>query len=223
MFSYYGGKSKVIDLYHVPKYGKIIEPFAGSARYALKYWDRDVLLVDKYDVIVKLWQWLQKCSVSDIMGLPDVRTGQSLDDFNLSQEEKWLIGFCINRGSAQPKKTAKEFNSWGENRKYISDQLFKIRDWTIRAGDYTEVGNEAATYFVDPPYQFGGEWYVEGNGNMDYAALAQWCETRNGQVIVCENTKARWLPFSPLKGMGGQLHKTTEAVWYNDVQQLSMF
>ena len=52
MFSYYGSKSKVVDLYPRPKFDKIIEPFAGSARYALKYFDRDVLLVDKYEVIV---------------------------------------------------------------------------------------------------------------------------------------------------------------------------
>ncbi len=54
MFSYYGSKSKVVDLYPSPKFGKIIEPFAGSARYSLKYFDRDVLLVDKWEVIIKI-------------------------------------------------------------------------------------------------------------------------------------------------------------------------
>ena len=55
MWSYYGSKSKVVDLYPPPKFDKIIEPFAGSARYALKWFDRDILLVDKYPVIVDLW------------------------------------------------------------------------------------------------------------------------------------------------------------------------
>ena len=50
MWSYYGGKSKVVDYYPTPKQSKIIEPFAGSARYALKWFDRDVLLVDKFDI-----------------------------------------------------------------------------------------------------------------------------------------------------------------------------
>lgn len=54
MFSYYGSKSKVVDLYPSPKFGKIIEPFAGSARYSLKYFDRDVLLVDK-DVFILVY------------------------------------------------------------------------------------------------------------------------------------------------------------------------
>ena len=68
MWSYYGAKTNVIDHYPPPKCDKIIEPFAGTARYALKYFDREVLLVDKYDVIVKIWKWLQLCSPSDIYG-----------------------------------------------------------------------------------------------------------------------------------------------------------
>jgi len=63
MWSYYGSKSKVVDLYPPPKQDKIIEPFAGSARYALKWFDRDILLVDKYPVIVDFMELLKasKC------------------------------------------------------------------------------------------------------------------------------------------------------------------
>ena len=92
MFSYYGSKSKVVDLYPSPKFGKIIEPFAGSARYSLKYFDREVILVDKYPVIVDLWKWLQQTSESDIMGLPNLENGQSLDNFDLPKGAKYLIG-----------------------------------------------------------------------------------------------------------------------------------
>jgi hypothetical protein len=60
MFSYYGSKSKIVDYYPPPKYKRIIEPFAGSARYSLKYWQNDVLLVDKYPVIVEVWNYLLK-------------------------------------------------------------------------------------------------------------------------------------------------------------------
>jgi site-specific DNA-adenine methylase len=37
MFSYYGSKSKIIDHYPAPKFNKIIEPFAGSARYLASF------------------------------------------------------------------------------------------------------------------------------------------------------------------------------------------
>ena len=57
MFSYYGSKSKIVDYYPPPKYGKIIEPFAGSARYSLRFWQKDVLLVDKYPVIIEVWNY----------------------------------------------------------------------------------------------------------------------------------------------------------------------
>ncbi len=33
------------------------------------YWDRDVILIEKYDVICNLWKWLQKCSKSDILSI----------------------------------------------------------------------------------------------------------------------------------------------------------
>ena len=110
MFSYYGSKSKIVDYYPPPKHKMIIEPFAGSARYSLKYWQNDVLLVDKYPVIVSIWEYLINATKADILNLPDIVTGQNVDDFDITQVEKWLIGFCINGGSASPKKTAKDYN-----------------------------------------------------------------------------------------------------------------
>jgi len=70
MFSYYGSKSKIVDYYPPPKHKRIIEPFAGSARYSLKYWQNDVLLVDKYPVIIEVWNYLKNASVNDILKLP---------------------------------------------------------------------------------------------------------------------------------------------------------
>jgi hypothetical protein len=32
---------------------------------------------------------------------------------------------------------------------------------------------------------------------IDFRALAKWCRARQGQVIVCENSDALWLPFRP--------------------------
>jgi len=43
MWSYYGSKKSIIDKYPPPKYGKIIEPFAGVASYSMKYWDRVIV------------------------------------------------------------------------------------------------------------------------------------------------------------------------------------
>jgi len=228
MFSYYGSKSKVVDLYPSPKFGKIIEPFAGSARYSLKYFDREVVLVDKYPVIVDLWKWLQQASEADIMSLPNLENGQSLDNYDLPKEAKYLIGFCINGGSAQPKKTVKDFSNWNEQKRVIAKSLYKIKHWVIRLGSHDEIENTEATWFIDPPYQFGGEWYVKNNKSINFDDLGKWCQSRSGQVIVCENTKANWLPFYAMREMSGAYTKTTEAIWSNyrhDFQavQSSMF
>ena len=122
MFSYYGSKSKIINKYPAPLHDKIIEPFAGSARYALKYFERDITLVDKYPVIIQIWKYLKQASKQDILKLPDVNQGDDIRTMGLSIEERYLIGFCINAGSNTPKNigqnnTTKGFNHWNKVRK----------------------------------------------------------------------------------------------------------
>jgi 16S rRNA G966 N2-methylase RsmD len=70
-----------------------------------------------------------------------------------------------------------------------------------------------ATWFIDPPYQYGGEHYMINS--IDYNRLAEFCQSRKGQIIVCENTKAGWLPFKPLISTYGQSHDSKEAIWLN--------
>lgn len=223
MWSYYGSKSKVVHRYPAPKFDKIIEPFAGSARYALKYFDRDILLVDKWDVVVKIWHYLQQASPADIMGLPEPKYKESIEGYNLSEGERLLMGFMVARGVAFPQKIVQKFSDISIAKKRIANNLHKIRHWNIRKGEYSEIENETATWFVDPPYQVGGEHYHEKG--IDYRRLSMWCESRDGQTIVCENTKADWLPFVPLERMTGAYSTTTEAVWsnYHVPYQLSLF
>ena len=215
MWSYYGSKSKIINLYPPPKYGKIIEPFAGSARYALKWFDRDVLLVDKYDKIIKIWTWLQKCTKNDILNLPSLTYKQSVDDFNLSDEEKLFLGFLVAGAAASPQKIVQKFSNIENDKKRIAQSLWKIKHWKIICGDYLDIKNINATWFVDPPYQYGGEHYNQNNKSINYNSLEIWCKNRIGHVIVCENTKANWMEFMPIKQIQGAYSKTTEAIWTN--------
>jgi hypothetical protein len=219
MFSYYGSKSKIVDLYPPPKHGKIIEPFAGSARYSLKYFDKDVLLVDKYDVIVRIWKWLQQCSAADILKLPEPKLGEKINRDNFDCiEASWLVGFLIQQGVARPGLTASKF-SVGEmpgQKKRIASQLFKIKHWTIKQGCYMDLENEQATWFVDPPYEVGG--YKYKHCQIDFKKLAEWCKSRDGQTIVCENSQATWLPFTPMvKIQGVNNFNPTEVIWSNHV------
>lgn len=51
---------------------------------------------------------------------------------------------------------------------------------------------------------------------MNYDELREWITSREGQVIVCENSEAEWLDFKPLKNLQGQRRKTVEVVWETD-------
>lgn len=222
MFSYYGSKSRVAKYYPKPEYDTIVEPFAGTASYSLLdgNWERNVILVDKYDVIARLWKWLQKCSRQDVLGLPRLKCGETVDDFQFDcVEAKWLVGFIITGAPSSPKKTASKWktvirpNTQNYKLSLIADSLHKIRGWNIVNGDYRCISNIKATWFVDAPYFYGGKYYK--HSKMDYDQLKQWVTSRNGQAIVCENTKADWLPFSPLVAMHGNKYDTTEAMWTN--------
>lgn len=229
MFSYYGSKSKVVDCYPKPKQDTVIEPFAGSARYSLKYWDREIILIDKYEIIIGVWKWLQECSKQDILGLPKMKQGDNVNSFDLTQPEKNFLGFIITRGVESPRKNVSSFvEDITDALKNIADQIHKIKHWKIELGCYKDIENIEATWFIDPPYQFGGEHYVENSKNLNFTELGEWCKSRNGQIIVCENTKATWLPFKPMREMNGSQHKTTETIWSNeptayDYQQTVLF
>lgn len=160
MWTYYGTKKKIAKFYPKPNYDKIIEPFCGAAQYSLygDNWKKNVLLVDKYDVICGVWDYLisDKTTSERILSLPKMEQGDKVDDLkDVCQEEKWLIGFCINSASAMPKKTTAKFNSWDRHKHIIAENLYKVKHWNIKQGDYYDIDNDEATWFIDPPYQFG--------------------------------------------------------------------
>lgn len=228
MFSYYGSKSKIVGCYPYPKHDKIIEPFAGSARYSLKHFEKDILLVDKYEVIVRIWHYLQAASPQDILKLPEPIYKEDIRDYNVSEDEKLLLGFLVARGVASPQNIVQQFSDIKSAKKDIAQQLYKIKHWKIKQGDYKEIPNLTATWFVDPPYEFGGEHYRMNNKNISYTHLATWCKDRNGQVIVCENSKAGWMPFKQMAETNGAYDTTMEVIWSNqptvyDNEQIPLF
>jgi site-specific DNA-adenine methylase len=220
MIPYFGSKSNLVGKYPKPKHQKIIEPFAGSARYSLKYFDREVCLIDKYPVIIDIWHFLQNASEKDILNLPKIQKGQKVSDFNLSDIESKFMGFLVQASVGTPRNSVGSLNGINVERdlKRISKNLFKIKHWEIKVGDYKEIQNEECTWFIDPPYQFGGEHqYKFSNKKIDFFSLGEWCKNRLGHSIVCENTKADWLDFKPMaKNVGTNITNTVEAIWSNE-------
>lgn len=223
MFGYYGGKYKLVDYYPSPKMSHIVEPFAGSAQYALRWFDRDVTLIDRDSKIVGIWNWLKECSISDVMGLPDLGRGGEYNKIVWScQAEADFMGYLIKYASADPgrKVSANILRDRPNRVKYSLEKaagnLYKIKHWKVVHGSYEDAEDIAATWFIDPPYVCGGHKYKYGSSLLNYHELAKWCLSRKGQLIVCENGAADWLPFRELKmhkgGYGSKMEKiyTTE-------------
>lgn len=228
--SYYGSKWRAAPLYPAPRYSTIIEPFAGAAGYSIRHYKCNVILVDKSPVICAVWRYLISVDPQRILNLPDVGM-EGVDDprhSKLTQPEKWLIGFWLNSATASPRKTPSKWMRkkpgatyfWGPKRRHIlADQVRLIRHWRVIEGDYWDAPDIEATWFIDPPYAIAGKHYPEKVS--DFAALGDWCRTRRGQVMVCENTGADWLPFRHLADVKsthrpGKSDKSAEAIWTNE-------
>lgn len=226
-FGYYGGKWRdALKLYPAPWYRTIVEPFAGSAGYSLRYPDCQVILCEKDPVLVQVWDYLIRVSPAEILGLPDVPLDGSVDDVIAPQEAKLLIGFWLNRGTSGPRKRPSKWmrdqirpgSFWGERvRQTIASQVVSIRHWKVYECSYELCPTtDVATWFVDPPYQFAGKHYRYGSGGIDYGHLGEWCKERPGEVIVCENGGAKWLEFEPLAHVKTtrRQRQSEEVIWH---------
>lgn len=214
-FSYFGGKWSLAPLYPKPEHDLIIEPFAGSAGYASRYSDRDVILVEHAPHVAHMWRWLIAASVDEVMALPlDVNATDGLAD-----APRELIAFWCARGRTRGARTAKSSwmtdgrwptSFWGESiRERIAKQVTKIRHWKVIEGDYTSAPDARATWFVDPPY-IGSRHYLARVD--DYAALGYWCRARHGLVVACEQNDAAWLPFKPFRQAKSLTHRSYQEV-----------
>lgn len=107
MFSYYGRKTRIVESYPPPIFDKIVEPFAGSASYALRYFENDVLLIDPYADLINMWHWLQECKPSDILSLPSIlKPGQKIKDLGLGHRAaEDLLGFLTGYANERPRRT----------------------------------------------------------------------------------------------------------------------
>ncbi len=190
MWGYYGSKSKIANKYPIPIFDTIIEPFAGTAQYALLHWDKKVILIEKYNVICNLWKWLQTCSKNDILNIRQLKCGENTNNFEWDcQEQKDLVGFIITGAPSMPKKTASRWktivrpNTQQFRLESIANNLEKIRHWEIIHGDYRDSPDIKATWFIDPPYVIGGKYYKYGSKDIDYTSLGDWCKQRQGKLL----------------------------------------
>jgi len=226
-FAYFGAKHKLASGYDPPLYDTIIEPFAGSAGYSCRWASHStrIILVEKDARVVELWRELQEMTPAGL----DLIESQLADDrcthpfLGALAGSKGLAGALSGKSQ---KVTPRMSKDWPSTRSRIEKTLLRLRSWEIIHGDYTDAPDTEATWLIDPPYQpllsdaphAAGNAYREGAQGIDYQYLANWCRTRRGQVMVCEQEPAAWLPF-----VTHQTHMTAtgiervEVLWKGDV------
>jgi site-specific DNA-adenine methylase len=249
LFKYFGSKYRSSKFYPPPKFPHIIEPFAGGAGFALRYREHQVTLVDLDAELVALWQWLIKADPAEIAAMPvtglvkdvDIRT-LGLSDGAAQLMRRWQrTGHCsswtvsnITTGESAWCQAHGKGQAGGNTgmwhrstRDYLCRAVTEIRHWQAFCANWESINPAIApeaTWFIDPPYQ-GVKYtsYKHGLRGIDYGKLAAWCRRLPGQVIVCEQQGADWLPFKfshEVSGMRGKMHgvagaKSQEVFWTN--------
>ena len=203
VLNYFGSKVQAAHRYPEPKHKTIIEPFCGGAGYSLNYRSHNVVLVDRNPEVIRAWQYVIRSAPEEILDLPLLEPGEPIPK-HLGRDERLLIGWNVGMNGSRPQgnlvpcaaRVPSSF--WGESKRLaISKIAAEIKHWQAFVGDYKKlVWNGVATWFIDPPYAGKiGRNYMHGSDAIDFDHLANFCQTRNGQVIVCEGPGADWLPF----------------------------
>lgn len=246
-FKYFGSKNKLAQFYPEPKFDEIGESHAGGGGFSCRHHTRKVTLYDVDPRIIMIWSYLIAVKPAEIMALPLLEPGQSIDTLHVCPEARLFLSCCVNtspfRKSLTSWKNGQNTGLWGPKwREKVARQVDAIKHWKAVCCSYENIPNRRCTWFVDPMYQgMEHHYWAAKHHPTDYEHLGQWCRSRLGQVIVCESMRATWLPFQPLGAsavQGGMLnqHKgtCTEAIWTadNDVvlpepkkrqEQLSIF
>lgn len=211
MFNYFGSKFLLAKTYQPPKFDLIVEPFAGSAQYAM-YWMRErsdirCILYDTDPKVIESWQRILAATPDEILQW-DMQIGDSINDYvdraNYQGGHRIANERIVSRfRQSKPR--------WARTRALVGDRV------TIIEGDYTQAPDMRSTWFVDPPYIDAGHLYVKGTAQIDYPELGEWCKSRPGQTIVTEAGSAEWLPFRTHTMQRANLGHTEslELVWYS--------
>lgn len=208
LFKWFGSKWLSSKTLPKPKFETIVEPFAGGAGYSLRYSSYKVLICESDPHISKLWAWLiHEATEAAIREIPlGVLEGTDIRSLGLNQGQQLLLKTWQRTNNVGDCWT---ISSWGNKpgqwtsntRARVASEVGAVKHWEVRSDGLAALReySQAATWLVDPPYQYN---YQYKSKPLDYQDLSNLIQAKMGQKIVCEAICPRtgavpnWLPFS---------------------------
>lgn len=239
-FKWFGGKWNASKHYPTPTGEVIIEPFAGSACYSLRYFDKKVIIAEKDPHLNALWKWLiHEATESDVMSIPvGLEVGYDIRNLGLSPGQSLLVKSWQRTNNVGNCWTV---SSWGNkpgqwtesSRLRVANQLHLIKHWEVKdcglelmEGTSSNGDLEGVTWFVDPPYQ--NNYQYRNPLPISYQQLGKLISSLNGQIICCEaicpktGTIPNYLPFEFFRSCvtsrrkSHNSHHSKELIWYRE-------
>lgn len=227
-FAYYGAKHGLASKYPRPRHRVIVEPFAGSAAYSVHHAANidHAILIDADARLVELWHEIQGMTEADVDLI-----GKQLEQARFTHPllaamagSTTMLAVLAGKDRAVTPRMLKD---WPCVRSRIIRALPHVKTWDVTHGTYADALNVEATWFIDPPYMqqgtMAGAGYAYSDESINFDHLARWSRSRNGFVMVCEQSPAAWLPFHPFasqaNGAGTGTVARQEVIWRSDMEQ----
>lgn len=215
MFPYFGRKLRHASKYPTPVFDTIVEPFAGSLSFSLFHRPRRAVGIEADERVVELFNRGMRIGVGAEPMPERPEVGSKTDDLLVklaSYSEHGLTSGTMTVST----RMVRDWDSMTANLALAGAWAWEHVGYHL--GSYLDAPDIEATWFIDPPYQFANRrGYRHGAAGVDFQQLAEWVRSRRGQVIVCEQAGADWLPFRPLYDLNSHRgSRSTEVVWTNE-------
>jgi len=221
LFKWFGSKWLSSKTLPAPQHDHILEPFAGSAGYALRYggFPRQVTIWEEDPNLQKLWTFLITATSDVILRIPlGVPIGTDIRHLEMSEGQALLLKHWQRTNNVGDCWTVSPWGhlpgQWTANtRARVADEVGLITHWKLEPVRW----DQEATYFVDPPYLYNYRYRFKTAG-FDHKALAAKVlgTLPRAQVIMCEalcqktHVEPTYLPFSYFGSRITSRRKATE-------------
>ena len=205
LFKCFGSKWMSARSYPPPDGGQIVEPFAGSAGYSLRYAHLvERVLVREQGHLAELWRWLiNEATEADVRAIPlDTPPGTDIRRLGLTLGQALLLKNWQRTNNVGDCWT---ISPWGNKpgqwtastRARVAEEIALLKGkWGMTDTPWQVAGG---TFFIDPPYQYNYKYRCEP---PDYVGLGVQVLGLDADLViaceaVCQKTGAvpNYLPF----------------------------